>query len=515
MKRTFSTIWSVGLLATLWVLLAPASWGGSSSFVIVAGASMEPTLWNGDLVWIREAADYRAGDIVAFNSGQGMVIHRIIGESSQGFIVKGDNKEDPDRWTPKEEDVLGKKMVHIPQAGDWVSTMQANPVYLGAIGGGLTSLGIWTANRKTRRHGAHAVNRRRRARRSELVQMAQMRGVVLVLLTLLVAVATLAGALAYLLQQPRTQKVVVETRLYDNLAVFDYRAEMAPSIIYGADTIAPTSDGTPESPIYSQLLRQLKVTMDYSAVANDPSEFSGSIAGELRIQAGEEGWMNHLALGEERPFTDGTGLASFVVDWSRVRALVERAEEETGIAPGTYFLTVAANIEVRNEGSQSELFRAELPMEFTDQELSIPADALAVTQPVVDKREEVRPNRIDVLGLEIPVREAVVGVSAVLVILVGAAIFYAGRTLQRLGGGELARLRLRYGQLIVPVSGDFAPEGTTMEVTSMADLAHLARKAEQMVFYHRVESQHRFFVPDGSLVYEFRIDRRGNELRRA
>ena len=38
------------ILALAWLSFAPTSFGGSASYVIVAGASMEPALAKGDLV---------------------------------------------------------------------------------------------------------------------------------------------------------------------------------------------------------------------------------------------------------------------------------------------------------------------------------------------------------------------------------------------------------------------------------------------------------------------------------
>lgn len=63
-RRWTSTLGRAALfvaVAAAWVLLAPSAFGGQTSYVIVAGASMEPTLHQGDLVLARRAPSYEIG----------------------------------------------------------------------------------------------------------------------------------------------------------------------------------------------------------------------------------------------------------------------------------------------------------------------------------------------------------------------------------------------------------------------------------------------------------------------
>ena len=120
--------------------------------------------------------------------------------------------------------------------------------------------------------------------------------------------------------------------------------------------------------------------------------------------------------------------------------------------------------------------------------------------------ERTVPNDIEVLGLAIPMRwaRASAGGLAALVLLGGLVYWLAVR--RRLGRGELARIRLRYGSMIVPVTGETPNGSRPVEVGSMSDLVRLARRAEQMVFYSEVDPAHyRFFVPDGPLTYVYEM----------
>lgn len=112
------------VIVTFWALfLRPHLLGGPASYVIVSGTSMNPTLHSGDLVVAVERPHYRVGDVISFHvpSGPGKgasIIHRAIGGSAQiGFLTKGDNREGPDEWHPKGDEVDGRMVLHVPRAG--------------------------------------------------------------------------------------------------------------------------------------------------------------------------------------------------------------------------------------------------------------------------------------------------------------------------------------------------------------------------------------------------------------
>jgi signal peptidase len=116
-------ILALAAFAAAWAFLAPPSLGGSTSYAVVHGVSMEPRLHEGDLVLVRAASDYRVGDVVAYRVPMGqvgaghVVIHRIIGGNGRtGWRMKGDNRTAPDLWYPTNHDVIGAKELRIPNA---------------------------------------------------------------------------------------------------------------------------------------------------------------------------------------------------------------------------------------------------------------------------------------------------------------------------------------------------------------------------------------------------------------
>ena len=119
-----------GVHAIAWVLLAvaafvlwPERWGGSMTYVITSGTSMEPTFVQGDLAILRSAGDYRVGDVAAYDSAElkKIVMHRITKESDEGYTFQGDNNDFLDAETVTEEQMLGELVVRVPGVGRYLT----------------------------------------------------------------------------------------------------------------------------------------------------------------------------------------------------------------------------------------------------------------------------------------------------------------------------------------------------------------------------------------------------------
>jgi signal peptidase len=141
-----------GLLVVGWfVFLRPASLGGPLSTVLVTGVSMEPTIHDGDLVVTRAQDSYGIGDVVAFDTGTAVVIHRIIGGSGDtGFVVQGDNNPAVDSWHPTTDDIVGKRWLRAPGLGAKVRALQSRPVVLGGLVGLLVAIAGLTPSARRR-----------------------------------------------------------------------------------------------------------------------------------------------------------------------------------------------------------------------------------------------------------------------------------------------------------------------------------------------------------------------------
>ena len=492
------------------VVFAPTAVGGAASYVIVSGDSMTPTFADGDLVVVRRG-DYAVGDIVAFDAGRGLVIHRIVGGSNAGgFTMRGDNKAQPDLWHPTEDDVVGKQFILIPGAGKLVLKVNGSPALFGVMIGGLGSLMVWSPRRKRKRRGAHATDRPgKRARSVNRVVPLRRAGPALVILG--IGVVLLGGATAYLMMRPTERLGTVERTNLEHTGEYGYTAQVANSVVYGSNTIKSPTNGSEPTPIYVQLLKDLQVHFDYQ-VASPPKDVQGTISAEMRIGSGEGVWTRTVPLMAPRHFEGAATSGTFSIDIDRIQSMLRRAESETGVSPGLYQLVVMTKVSLEGDspGMPNQVFIAELPMELRDSLLLI-NNELVVSQKVTQSEKANVANDLEAFGLTIPLRMARALTGALLaMVLVGGALYLA-EVRRRIGKGKAASIQLRYGSMIVPVVGSM-PNGTHhVDVASMADLVRLARNAEQMVFYDlRPSGDHRYFVPDGSLTYQYHVPATGD-----
>lgn len=88
---------------------------GYGAAVVLSG-SMEPVLSKGDLIIVKEKESYKLGDVVVFQSGKSLIVHRIIKIDDKKVITQGDanNVADPEFDT---QFIKGKEVVRIPYIG--------------------------------------------------------------------------------------------------------------------------------------------------------------------------------------------------------------------------------------------------------------------------------------------------------------------------------------------------------------------------------------------------------------
>lgn len=95
---------------------------GFGAAVVLSG-SMEPTLGINDVIIIRKTDSYEVNDIVVYQSGNTMIVHRIIAKDGETIITRGDanNVED----APVEiQAVKGEVIARIPAAGLVVNALK-------------------------------------------------------------------------------------------------------------------------------------------------------------------------------------------------------------------------------------------------------------------------------------------------------------------------------------------------------------------------------------------------------
>lgn len=93
---------------------------------VVLSDSMAPALRVNDLVLVRPADSYEKGDVVIFQSGRILIIHRIIAVGEDTLTTQGDANNQADEPI-RPADVKGKMILHIPLIGAVVRVLKTLP----------------------------------------------------------------------------------------------------------------------------------------------------------------------------------------------------------------------------------------------------------------------------------------------------------------------------------------------------------------------------------------------------
>lgn len=83
---------------------------------VVLSGSMEPTLSTNDLVIIHQQDSYEIQDVVVYQVGTELIIHRMIEQSGDWVRTQGDANNTPDSPIPVTA-IKGKLVVRIPWVG--------------------------------------------------------------------------------------------------------------------------------------------------------------------------------------------------------------------------------------------------------------------------------------------------------------------------------------------------------------------------------------------------------------
>ncbi len=103
---------------------------GFGTAVVLSG-SMEPTLSVNDVILVRKSESYNINDIVVYDSGRKMIVHRIIDQKDDTITTKGDANNAADEPISAKA-VKGKVLFSVPKAGAAVTVLRS-PVGIIAI----------------------------------------------------------------------------------------------------------------------------------------------------------------------------------------------------------------------------------------------------------------------------------------------------------------------------------------------------------------------------------------------
>ncbi len=491
-------------MACIWVVLAPAQFGGQASYVMVAGASMEPTLHQGDLVVVRQAQTYAVGDIATYrHPSVGPVIHRIVAQEGDRFVFQGDNNDWLDSYTPNPAELVGKAWLILPGGATLLRKLRS-PAGLALLSISLGLILLITV-RNGRGEKPPSMTAKRSASPQADRRLQALDGPVFVLAAVglgALILAVLAFARPALVSTP-------DDIPYSHLATFSYHAG-GPASVYSGGEIRSGD------PVFPQLVPQFEIEFDYHLQTPAAGFLTGQ-AGMLLEISEPNGWRRTLVLQPES-FVSGRSLTlTGVVDLNLVRRAITLLEERTGLDRQAYSVDIIPW--VRLEGSLggepfSDLFQPRLPFTLDELEFYLrqgdPLSDLDPLHPTASgfvAHDTMAAAVLSILGLDLPVVAARwIGTLLALVCLAGIA-YWSAPALRAYRAGGFQRTRLEHAERLIDVNAAPPTKAEAMiEVVAFEDLARLAEANGRMILHVSAAGRHHFYVDDAGLLYHLAID---------
>lgn len=130
-------IWTITVIILLLLLVTVASNKtdvfGHRLYLIMSG-SMEPTIKIKDAIITRYEAEPKEGDIIAFENGNAITVHRITKVYTEGdnrlYQTKGDNNNAEDQGLVQKSQIKGTVKVIMPVLGQTIYFLQTHFIVL-------------------------------------------------------------------------------------------------------------------------------------------------------------------------------------------------------------------------------------------------------------------------------------------------------------------------------------------------------------------------------------------------
>ena len=499
------------LVAAVFAVLAVVGVGvymsGPMSPAIIVGDSMEPRLSQGDLAIIRQATEYKVGDVVAYQHPDvGLLIHRIIAvdDGSAGLdagsgrpILQGDNRAQPDAYHPLLSDVQGQLLLSMPGAGSMVDWIR-QPLGIGILAVIISSSALFPLMRKRERRQRVGKRLTRGAQTPRGRQLAIMFGVVGL---------TAAAGLGVLRMVEPTQEVANDF-WYQHTGTFSYAAAGGG----GGDGVYDTGFAETGDPLFRALFDTVDLRFDYQFEAMLPAPASGTTRLLARISQ-SNGWSRTVELSPATPFNQNAFTLESVLDLSAMQRLIDQVEEQTGVVTRTYRLSVLAEVDTEATLAGEPVtdhFVAELPFAMDLQLLQLVPTAdggaplvqgLGGTVTTFQTVERT----FGVFGISLKTADAQRLATIVLVLSAVGLIIMGGLILRGSRPGEAETIRAQYRHLLVPARIEQFPESmSVVEVSRFMDLVKLAEAEGLPIFDETNPFVDRFLLLQRDATYSYR-----------
>jgi len=501
-KSHLSLVVVLTILGLWLIFLRPTILYGNTSYIIVNGRSMEPTLRQGDLIILKPSGGYEVGDIVGYVSPHGpIVVHRIVGREGDAFILKGDNHDMVDPWPITQDMILGRLIVRIPYLGHVFGFLK-NPVWTATAVSLLFFLALVSASKTVRRRGSRLA--------SVSPHFGVGRACLLGALATLLALSVYA---AYSLHQLPVERVeFVELYQCVHTGTFHYQVRVKPSVLYGNRSVIG-----PGETIYVSLARVIDVAFRYGLNSTLPCSVSGRYSAYMDVELPEE-WRRRFALAADVPFGSDGFTFHHSLNVTEVQGLISRIEREIGMEALSYNVWVALDIQVSGVvGGYPIQDRFEPRLKITLTKSKIHFEGLEHTKPLVGREMRTVPNTLRLLGLPIHILHlrylsyAAIAITAS-TLTVSAVVSHRGK-----GPEDPAQeIMRRYGRLLIRAAEPPKTAGrpvTTVRLETFQDLLKVAQETGKLIIYQKTKPKapgekaiHTYYVLDGTTQYTYQLE---------
>jgi len=531
-RKLLSTALALVILGTAWFYLAPTQLGGSATYVVTHGISMEPRFHTGDLAIVRSQSSYHVGEVVAYHSHKlhTIVLHRIIGREGDRYIFKGDNNDFVDPEHPLAGQLIGSLWIHIPGAGVRLQSIRSPAVMGGLIFVGILLLtgGAFTQRRRLR-------HRQRRAAESTVDSFPHLPqrpgGPVLAVLTIgLLALLPFLVLAVLAFTRPLTTSRVVNIP-YKQSGKLSYSADEAPGPAY------PAGRASTGEPLFTNVLPAVGVRFDYRFESATKHAVAGKASLSAKITS-TSGWHTTLALGVPTYFRGDHALVTGRLDLGSLVALMQSVETTTKVR-GVYAFTITPHVSTDGRLGQAPLKATFAPeIKFSVVEGEIKPEGTAESSSAIGSAGKASssssgssaPNQFAPfssgsvtgsqqeptsfpLGIAQPsdatMRAVALGAIAIILGVLLATLALLRANLARFAPrqrDEGASIVARYGHLIVPVARVWPLPGVpVIDVSDMDALVRIAEHYERSILHEAPPEGASFWVTDESGQFRYTV----------
>ena len=319
----------------MWFYFAPVQLGGSTTYVVTHGTSMEPRFHTGDLAIVRSQSNYHVGEVVAYHNHQlhTIVLHRIVGREGDRYLFKGDNNNFVDPEHPVASQLIGALWIHIPGVGLRLQSIRS-PLVMGILlfvgmllltGGAFARTQGRGRRREARGRGRRDAPRPPRPATPTFAVLA---------IGALLAIPFLMLALLAFTRSPT--KLHPYTVPYKQSGRLSYSAEAPSGPTY------PGGQAVTGDPLFAHVLNAVDFSFAYRLHAAGRRSLSGSASLEATVVS-SDGWHTTLQLAPPTRFHGSRALVTGTLDLTSLLALMHSVETATK-ANGTYTLTLLPRV---------------------------------------------------------------------------------------------------------------------------------------------------------------------------